>query len=91
MDDHIGLPFVSIASGQRNLMKTYHNEVNTGGITKIAMRFFWGISDKVDRLTKLQNSDFQSHFSTSKIVRIFLFFFIEEYQLRKPTFVKNIF
>ena len=29
---------VSILSGQRNLMKTYHNEANTGGITKIALK-----------------------------------------------------
>ena len=56
-------------------MKTYHNEANTGGITKIALKKFWTFSDKVDRLTKLQNSDFQSHFSMSKIVRIFLIFF----------------
>ena len=27
---------VSISSGQRNLMKTYHNEADTRGITKIA-------------------------------------------------------
>ena len=31
---------VSISSGQRNLMKTYHNEANTGGITKIALKIF---------------------------------------------------
>ena len=31
---------VSISSGQRNLMKTYHNEANTGGITKIALENF---------------------------------------------------
>jgi hypothetical protein len=29
---------VGISSGQRNLMKTYHNEANTGGITKIASK-----------------------------------------------------
>ena len=29
---------LSISSGQRNLMKTYHNEANTGGITKIASK-----------------------------------------------------
>ena len=44
---------VSISSGQRNLMKTYHNEANTGGITKIALKFFfWTFSDKGDRVTK---------------------------------------
>jgi hypothetical protein len=29
-----------ISSGQQNLMKTYHNEANTSGITKIAMKHF---------------------------------------------------
>ena len=37
-------------------------------------------------------SDFQSQFSMSKIVRIFLdFFFIEEYQFRGMFFVIDIF
>ena len=31
---------ISISSCQRNLMKTYHNEANTSGITKIALKFF---------------------------------------------------
>ena len=31
---------VSISSGQRNLMKTYHNDANTSGITKIALKKF---------------------------------------------------
>ena len=35
-----GGTIVSISSGQRNLMKTYHNEANTGGITKIALKNF---------------------------------------------------
>ena len=39
------LAAVSISSGQRNLMKTYHNDANTSGITKIALikflDFFW--------------------------------------------------
>ena len=59
---------LSISSGQGNLMKTYHNEANTSGITKIALKKFWTFFDKEDRLAKLQKSDFQSHFSTSKIV-----------------------
>jgi hypothetical protein len=29
---------ISISSGQRNLMKTYHNEANTGGITNTALK-----------------------------------------------------
>ena len=33
-------PLVSISSGQQNLMKTYHNEANTSGITKIALKKF---------------------------------------------------
>ena len=46
-----------ILSGQRDLIKTYHN----GGITKIALKNFLDFfGHKVDRLTKLQNSDFQS-------------------------------
>ena len=31
---------ISISSGQQNLIKTYHNEANTGGITKIALKIF---------------------------------------------------
>merc|ERR1712051_847806 len=31
---------VSILSGRRNLMKTYHNKASTGGITKIALKIF---------------------------------------------------
>ena len=33
-------PLISISSGQQNLMKTYHNEANTSGITKIALKNF---------------------------------------------------
>ena len=73
-------------------MKTYHNDVNTSGITKIALKIFWTFFDKEDRLAKLQKSDFQSHFSTSKIVQIFTKKkFIEEYQFRTTTFAKIIF
>ena len=50
-------------------MKTYHNDANTSGITKIALKnFFWTDSDKGDRVTKLRISDFQSYFSTPKII-----------------------
>ena len=73
-------------------MKTYHNDANTSGITKIASKIFWTLLDKEDRLAKLQKSDFQSHFSTSKIVQIFTKKkFIEEYQFRTTTFAKIIF
>ena len=61
---------LSISSGQRNLMKTYHNDANTSRITKICIKnFFWTFFDKEDRLAKLQKFDFQSHFSKSKIVQ----------------------
>jgi hypothetical protein len=33
-------PYISISSGQQNLMKTYHNEASNGGITKIASKLF---------------------------------------------------
>ena len=52
----------------------------------------WTFFYKEDRLAKLQKSDFQSHFSTSKIVQIFTKKkFIEEYQFRTTTFAKIIF
>ena len=35
-------------------MKTYHNEADSGGITKIASEFFfWNFLDKVDRFRKI--------------------------------------
>ena len=52
MWNHRYFTVVSILSGQRNLMKTYHNEANTGGITKIALKILWSFSDKVDRFRK---------------------------------------
>jgi hypothetical protein len=39
-EDVSACPAVSISSGQQNLMKTYHNEANTSGITKIASKMF---------------------------------------------------
>ena len=72
-------------------MKTYHNDANTSRITKIALKIFCTFFDKEDRLAKLQKSDFQSHFSMSKIVQIFTKkIFIEEYQFRTTTFAKII-
>ena len=44
---------VSISSGQRNLMKTYHYEAITGGITKIASKKKWILLDKLDRFRKI--------------------------------------
>ena len=73
-------------------MKTYHNDANTSGITKTALKNFLDFFDKEDRLAKLQKSDFQSHFSTSKIVQIFTKKkFIEQYQFRTTTFSKIIY
>ena len=44
------------------------------------------------RCQKVSKFDFQSQFSVSKIIRIFLnFFFIEEYQFRSTFFVIDIF
>ena len=34
-------------------MKTYHNEANTSGITKIASKYFWSFSNKVVRFRKV--------------------------------------
>ena len=39
---------LSISSGQGNLMKTYHNEANTSGITKIVLKKNWTFFDKED-------------------------------------------
>ena len=60
---------------------------------KINKRVYPSIWDlRVDRLTKLQNSDFQSHFSLSKIVRIFLFFSsLKNINLRHQFLLKTFF
>ena len=52
--------------------KTFQTEANTPLITKMAMKIFWTFLVEVIRPAKLQNSDFQSNFSMSKIIRIFL-------------------
>ena len=41
-------------------------------ITKMALKIFWSFLVEVIRPAKLQNSDFQSHFSMSNIIWIFL-------------------
>ena len=38
-------------------MKTYHNEANTSGITKIASKKNWSFLDKVDRFRKITFCD----------------------------------
>jgi hypothetical protein len=40
---------------------------------------------------KVPKFDFQSQFSISKIIGLFLFFFLEEYQFRSTFFVIEIF
>ena len=47
---HTSSPNVSISSGQPNLMKTYHNDANTSGITKIALKKFldFFLTKKID-------------------------------------------
>ena len=40
IEKFIHMTNVSISSGQRNLMKTYHNDANTSRITKIALKIF---------------------------------------------------
>jgi hypothetical protein len=43
---------VRFSSGQRNMLKTYHNEANTGGISKIASIFFRLLQAKMRKITK---------------------------------------
>ena len=55
-------------------------------------KFFKSCGQLSKSCQKWQNSDFQSQFSMSKIIRIFLiFFFIEEYDFRGTLFVIDIF
>ena len=63
---------VSISSGQRNLMKTYHNDANTSRITRIALKKFWTFFDKEDRLAKLQKIRFieEYQFKTTTFAKI---------------------
>ena len=73
-------------------MKTYHNDANTSGITKIGLKKIWTFFDKEDRLAKLQKSDFQSHFLRQKLSKSLpKKKFVEEYQFRATTFAKIIF
>ena len=52
--------------------KTFQTEGNTPLMTKMDLKFFWRFLVEVISPAKLQNSDFQSHFSMSKIIWIFL-------------------
>ena len=53
---------------------------------------FWNWCSAVGRCQKVPKFDFQSQFSMSKIIGIFLnFFFIEEYELRSTFVVIVIF
>ena len=56
-------------------MKTYHNEANTGGITKIAMKNlldFFEQSRQIHKIAKLQNSNFQSHTEAEILTVLFV-------------------
>ena len=57
---------------QWNLIKTFQAEANASLITKMALKKNLNIFRRSYRPTKLQNSDFQSHFSMSIIIWIFL-------------------
>ena len=73
--------YVSISSGQRNLMKTYHNDANTSGITKIAIKkildFF--LTKKIDS-QNCKNLTFKVIFLRQKLSK----------SLRKKNSLKNI-
>ena len=54
--------------------------------------FFWTFSVEIIRPAKLQNSDIQSHFSMSKIIRIFpIFFSLENINLGAQLLSKTFF
>jgi hypothetical protein len=82
----------SISSGQRNLMKTYHNAATSGGITKIALTFFldiFGQSRWTHKIAKFWLSN--SFFYVKNCPDLSKKNFIAEYQFKTPTFVKTIF
>ena len=72
---------ISISSGQRNLMKTYHNDTNTSGITKIALKknFELFLTKKMDS-QNCKNLTFKVIFLRQKLSK----------SLRKKTSLKNI-
>ena len=51
---------------------------------------FYELTYVVVSRQKVQESDFQSQFPMSKLMRIFLFFFIEKYLFRSTFFVNHI-
>ena len=88
----IGSTNISISSGQRNLMKTYHNEANTGGITKIALKNFLDFFRQRRLSYKIANFWLsKSFFYVKNCLNLSKKIFIEEYQFRLTFFVKSIF
>ena len=78
---------------QRNLIKkTFQNVANTPLLTKIAWTIFFGYFQlKWLDSQKSLFGDIQSQFSMSRIIKnLLIYFFIGQYQFRRPTFVKHI-
>ena len=71
---------VSFSSCQWNLIKTFQIEGMIALITKMDLIFSWHLLTAKNSRQKVPKSDFQSQFSTSKIIQIFL----------KNFFVNNI-
>ena len=83
---------VSISSGQRNFMKTYLNEANICGITKIALKIvldFFGQRRWSYKIANFWLS--KSFFYVKNCLNLSKKNLIGEYQSRTPTFVINIF
>ena len=59
----------------------------------LTLKGLWQIKNRLwIWLWRSQNSDFQSQFSMSKIIRILpIFFFIEEYKIRSTTYINDSF
>ena len=71
---------VSFSSCQQNLIKTFQIEAMIALITKMLLIFSWDLLMTKTRRQKVPKSDFQSWFSMSKTLQIFL----------KKNSVKNI-
>ena len=73
-------------------MKTYHNDANTSGIIKIALKIFLGFSltKKIDS-QNCKNLIFKVIFLRQKLSKSLQKKIIEEYQFRTTTFAKIIF
>ena len=73
LEPNLNVPNISFWPCQRNLIKTFQTEANTYSTDhKNCIEFFLTFLVEVIRPAQLQNSDFQSHFSMSKNIWIFL-------------------